>query len=69
MLNSLAELPQAPLVDHGQVLDLVEILHLSGRGLGWVDMHLISSAYLAQLPLWTLDTRMAAAARELGLEA
>jgi hypothetical protein len=51
------------------VLDLIEILNLSGRGLGWVDMHLIASSYVRQLPLWTLDTRMALVADELGLTA
>lgn len=67
ILRSLTDLPQLPIAGHDQVLDLVDILHLSGRGLGWVDVHLISSAYLAQSPLWTLDTRMALVAAELGL--
>jgi predicted nucleic acid-binding protein len=69
ILRSLADLPQAPIVDHEQVLDLIEILHLGGRGLGWVNLHLIASSYVAQLPLWTLDTRMALVAAELGLTA
>jgi len=32
-------------------------------------MHLLASAHAAQLALWALDRRMAAAARGLGLKA
>jgi len=38
-----------------------------GRGLGWVDMHLLASAALAKLPLWTIDKKLSVVARELGL--
>jgi len=26
-----------------------------GRGLGYIDMHLLASAKLSGIPLWTLD--------------
>jgi predicted nucleic acid-binding protein len=68
-IDSLAELPQTPGASHAEVLALVEARGLAGRGLGWVDMHLLASSLLARLPLWTLDQRLATAAKELGIGA
>jgi predicted nucleic acid-binding protein len=68
ILTSLAALPQAPLIDHAVVLEFVRSRRLMGRGLGWVDMHLLASAMLAGLSFWTLDRRLASAARGLGME-
>jgi len=36
-----------------------------GRGLGWVEAHLLASALLSRTSLWTLDKRLAAEARAL----
>jgi hypothetical protein len=36
-------------------------------GLGWIDVHLLASATLAQLPFWTVDRRLASAAHEFGV--
>lgn len=63
VLTHLEALPKAPLVEHEEVMMLVEALRLSGRGLGWVDAHLLASARLAHIPLWTLDKRLEAIAR------
>lgn len=67
VLGLLAALPAAPLAGQDDVLALVESRRLMGRGLGWIDMHLLAAAKLASLPLWTSDRRLAAAARELDL--
>jgi predicted nucleic acid-binding protein len=40
---------------------------LMGRGIGYVDMHLLASARLADAMLWTRDKRLLAVATELGL--
>ena len=69
ILELLAALPTAPLADHDDVLAIVDSFDLMGRGLGWVDMHLLAAAKLASFPLWTADRRLAAAARELALGA
>jgi predicted nucleic acid-binding protein len=69
VLSYLDALPQAPLVDHEEVRGFIESHGLSGRGLGWIDVHLLASARLAQLPFWTLDQRLAVVARTLGLPA
>lgn len=67
VLGLLAALPMAPIAAHDDVLALVESRRLMGRGLGWIDMHLLTAARLTSLPLWTSDRRLAAAARELDL--
>lgn len=67
LLGSLCELPHAPSVTHDEVLAFVEARQLMGRGLGWIDLHLLASARLAKLRLWTFDKRLAAAAAELGV--
>jgi predicted nucleic acid-binding protein len=66
-LSLLAALPQVPVADHEEVLAFVERRRLMGRGLGWIDMHLLASATLASMPLWTEDKRLGAVAAELGL--
>ena len=67
ILSLLAALPTAPVVDHEEVLQFIEASHLSGRGLGWTDVHLLASARLAGMPLWTMDKRLAIAARDLSI--
>jgi hypothetical protein len=42
---------------------------LWGRGIGWVDAHLLASVLLDRIRLWTLDARLARVARELGVAA
>jgi len=67
VLDSLAALPQVPPVEHHEVLEFIRTQRLYGRGLGWIDLHLLASARLARLPLWTLDKRLSVVARELSL--
>ncbi len=68
VLTALEALPRAPLVDDTEVRAFIEAHRLHGRGLGWVDVHLLASARLAHLPFWTQDKRLAAAARDLTLD-
>jgi predicted nucleic acid-binding protein len=65
VIELLNALPKVPMADHEEVLDFVNAYRLFGRGLGWVDVHLLASAQLAAMPFWTLDKRLAAAARQL----
>lgn len=67
VLRLLAALLQAPVAGRAEVLTLIEARRLMGRGLGWVDVHLLASATLAAVPLWTSDQRLSAVARELGV--
>jgi predicted nucleic acid-binding protein len=65
LLDSLAALPQVPAAHHEEVLEFMEARRLMGRGLGWIDVHLLASATLEGVQLWTVDRRLAAVAREL----
>jgi predicted nucleic acid-binding protein len=66
VLATLESLPAAPVAAHREVLRLVEEKMLAGRGIGWIDMHLVAAALLAGATLWTRDGRLAAVAGELG---
>jgi predicted nucleic acid-binding protein len=62
ILSLLEALPMAATVEHGEVLAFIESHKLMGKGLGYIDIHLLASAVLSQLPLWTLDKRLEQAA-------
>jgi len=66
-LDLIAALPHVPVAAHEEALALLESNRLMGRGLGWIDMHLLASAKLAKLPFLTLDKRLAAVAAKLQL--
>jgi predicted nucleic acid-binding protein len=67
LLGHLNALPRAAPASHEEVLCLVEEHELWGRGLGWVDAHLLASALLSHCGFWTLDGRLAQLARDMGL--
>ena len=63
----LSALPMALVAEHDEVLLLLDDERLYGRGLGWVDVHLLASARLTVCALWTLDKSLAKAAGALDL--
>jgi predicted nucleic acid-binding protein len=67
ILTLLETLSKTTLADHTEVIQFIDYRHLAGCGLGWVDVHLLASAALDRVPLWTLDKRLAKAARSLHL--
>jgi predicted nucleic acid-binding protein len=62
ILSLLEALPTASTVDHEEALTFIESHGLMGKGLGYVDVHLLASAALSGIPLWTLDKRLEQAA-------
>jgi hypothetical protein len=62
-------LPHAPLLEHRHVLEFVESHRLMAQGIGWIDVHLLASATLGDIPVWTLDRRLHSVARRLRLTA
>ncbi len=58
---------QAPAVPHVDVVEFVRHRQLHGRGIDWIDAHLLASALVGRLKLWTADPRLAVLARELGI--
>jgi len=67
LLGDYAHMHQAPVVAHDDVVAFVRDRRLHGRGIGWIDVHLLASALVGRLRLWTADPRLAAAARELSI--
>jgi predicted nucleic acid-binding protein len=58
---------QARIVPHDDVVGFVRDRRLQGRGVGWIDIHLLASALVEGLKVWTADPRFAAMAAELGV--
>jgi len=68
VLRLLGDLPGAPVAMDPEVLDFIERRALMGRGMGYIDAHLLASVAMVGTPqLWTRDKRLAAVAAELKL--
>jgi predicted nucleic acid-binding protein len=68
VLDAMSELPSAPVATHHEVLVFVERHALAGRGIGWVDAHLLTStALVGGAKLWTRDKRLSGVAADLHL--
>ncbi len=65
VLNLLAQLPEARVAEQNEVLHLIETERLYGRGLGWIDAHLIASARITGCGLLTLDRPLRRVAADL----
>jgi hypothetical protein len=61
------QMHQASLVPHREVVAFVRDRALHGRGVGWIDIHLLASAIVGRLQLWTADPRFSAVAKDLGV--
>jgi predicted nucleic acid-binding protein len=69
-LSDLRDLPQAIVAEDEEVLRMINRQTLFGRGIGYVDAHLLAAARLTtDSKLWTRDRRLQAVAAELGLAA
>jgi hypothetical protein len=67
ILPLLAELPEAVIAGHAEVLQLVESERLFGAGMGWIDTHLIASALLTKTGLITRDKALAKVVGSIGI--
>lgn len=67
LLANYDQMDQAPIVPHADVVAFVRDRRLRGRGIGWIDAHLLASALVGRLTLWTADVSLATVARELGI--
>ena len=67
VLADLALLDSPTVAENADVLGLIERTPLWGRGIGWVDAHLLATALLDRIQLWTLDQYLHAAASDLGV--
>jgi len=66
ILELLQDLPMAVVADSDEVLGFIERQSLHGKGIGYVDVHLLASVALTGgTKLWTRDKRLCAAADDL----
>ncbi|MBX9883968.1 MAG: type II toxin-antitoxin system VapC family toxin [Novosphingobium sp.] len=68
ILGDLQNLPAAVRAGDDEVMVLIEARALHGRGIGYVDAHLLASTLLTPgARLWTRDRRLRSVADDLGL--
>lgn len=67
IISLLQSLPMAPTVEFDEFLFFIDQNALMGKGVGFVDVHLLASSKLAGLPLWTADKTLKGVAHQLGL--
>jgi predicted nucleic acid-binding protein len=68
LLALLDKLPSAVVATADEARRFIESHRLMGRGIGYVDVHLLASTALtSDVRLWTLDRRLATVASELKL--
>jgi predicted nucleic acid-binding protein len=68
ILSLLQALPLATHAEHEEVMHFIGNYSLMGKGLGYIDMHLIVSAILTEIPIWTLDRRLKNVSETLGMK-
>jgi len=67
LLTAYEQMHQASIIPHGDVVAFVRDRNLYGRGVGWIDIHLLASALVGRLRLWTADPRFGSVAKQLGV--
>jgi predicted nucleic acid-binding protein len=68
VLDALTDLPQASVATDAEVLRFIEQNRLLGRGIGYVDAHLLAAVQLsAGAVLWTHDKRLHGVAERMRL--
>jgi predicted nucleic acid-binding protein len=67
LLGMYEHMHQAIAVPHRDVVSFVRGRALGGRGVGWIDIHLLASAIVGRFQLWTADRRFSAVAKEMGI--
>ena len=67
ILALLQALPTATHVEHEEVMKFIEDHTLMGKGLRFIDIYLIASAILTEIPLWTVDKRLNEISSKLGI--
>ena len=64
VLGLLQSLPRLSAATEDETLFFIEQQHLMGRGIGYIDAHLLAAAVIRDIPIWTKDKRLMAIAEE-----
>ncbi len=68
VLTDIKNLPKASVAPDDHVLSFIEEKQLMGRGIGYIDFHLLAATELTRsTELWALDERLMDVATELNL--
>ena len=68
VFGDLRLLPQVPVATDDEVLFFIEYHQLMGRGIGYIDAHLLASTAMSSpVQLWSNDRRLMDLATELGV--
>ena len=67
ILTFLQSLPMTILAEDGEVLKFIENHQLMGKGLGYIDVHLIAAAVLTDVPIWTFDKTLEKITKKIGI--
>lgn len=65
LIEAYSQMYQAATIPHEEVVEFVRMRRLNGRGVGWIDIHILASAVVAGLQVWTAEPRFAALAGAL----
>lgn len=67
-LHRLGKLPLARVATHDEALAMIDRRRLMGRGIGYIDAHLLAATALTpDTRLWTIDKRLGSVATSLHL--
>ena len=70
VIDLLHDLPPATVATDAEVLTFIASNALHGRGIGYIDAHLLASTRLTpRATFWTRDRRLAEAAQDLNISA
>ncbi len=68
LLSLWHNLPQVTEASHNEALLLLDNQQLMGKGIGYIDLHLLASTLLTNnTRLWTRDKRLAGLSEDLGV--
>jgi predicted nucleic acid-binding protein len=66
ILRLFSRLPESPVATHAETLEFIERSSLMGRGVGYVDVHLLAAVALSGTArLWTKDKQLSAVAAQM----
>ncbi len=67
ILNLLQTLDSSPEISLEEILHFIEMNKLQGKGIGFVDVHLLASSLLSDCKLWTNDKKLYGIAQKTGI--
>ncbi len=68
IIELLKALPEVSVASDDEILQFIENRQLYGKGLGYIDIHLLASSLINKVSLWTNDKRLSDIYSELKLK-